>query len=471
MKRDIVWGYLSQFLQYGAALLVLPLLLRRLSSAELGVWYVFMTISTLVNMLDMGFTPTLARNVSYVMGGARNLQASGYQVTDTPGQVDYGLLRAIIDSSRRIFLLMAMLALLLLASGGSWYILRINHGQINEHRLLSAWGVFVAATVINLYYKYFTPLLQGRELFIRQYKASTISNLAFVVVTLVLLYLDWGLLGVALGFLVSALLGRWLSWWFFYDEEICARLTAAQPAALTTGAIFLLHWHNAWRMGVGVIGAFLILRANTLLASAYLGLDATASYAFTLQVFTVLQSLANVVFTIQQPQLAKFRIQNDKKQMVATIEIGLASALGLYVIGAGVLIMFGAPLVHLIGGHTTLLARPLLAWLAVTIFLELNHSLAATVIVTGNRVPFVKAAIGSGLTIFFLSWSGLTYGHQRIAWLIATQFVVQLTYNNWKWPLQMAQELHLSYGLCVFQGARRILGRIFMPTHAAGSTR
>lgn len=471
MKKDIFWGYFSQFLQYGAALLVLPILLRRLSSAELGVWYVFMTISALVNMLDMGFTHTLARNVSYVMGGARHLLKTGYQVTNTPGEVDYGLLKAIIKSSQRIFLGIALLALLLLASVGSWYIVRISHGQMDQRALLEAWGIFVAATVINLYYKYFTPLLQGRELFVGLYKATTIANLGFVAVTLILLYAGAGLRGVAVGFLSSALLGRWLCWHFFFDAGFRQRMAAVAAAQLPIREIFLLLWHNAWRMGVGVIGTFLILRANTLLASVYLGLEATATYALTLQVFTVLQSIASVAFTIQQPQLAKLRVKNDRSAMVNTIEIGLASSLGLFLVGAAVLIGLGNPLIEMIAGHTELLPRPLLAWLALTIFLELNHSLAATVIVTGNRVPFVKAAVGSGVAIFIMSWYGLKYGQQQIGWLIASQFVVQLAYNNWKWPLQMARELQLKYSHCIANGLRRIYLRFLMPSHSSGSSR
>ena len=116
MKKDMIWGYLSQFLQYGAALLVLPLLLRKLSSAELGIWYVFMTISALVTMLDLGFTPTLARNVSYVLGGAKRLLKDGFEVLSTPSPVDYSLFNAIIHAARHIFMVLAGCAFVLLAS-------------------------------------------------------------------------------------------------------------------------------------------------------------------------------------------------------------------------------------------------------------------------------------------------------------------------------------------------------------------
>lgn len=442
MKKDVLWGYMSQFLQYGAALLVLPLLLRKLSSAELGVWYVFMTISALVSMLDMGFTPTLARNVSYVMGGAKRLQKNGYEVVEQTGDVDYGLVKAIVAVSRRIFFWIAAAALILLALPGSAYILHVAHEQVDQRAVLLAWGVFVFATVINLFYKYYTPLLQGRGLFSGFYKSSTLASLGFVVVSAVLLQAGLGLLAVALGYLVSALLGRWLSWHYFYDALFKVQLEQAPAAAVGSAEIFSSMWHNAWRLGLGVIGAFLILRANTLLASIYLGLATTATYALTLQVFSVLQSVSTVVFNVQLPKLAQYRVTNQRKALMQTMELGLGCALGLFTFGTLLLLWLGTPLIRVIGGKTELLSEPLLAWTGLMILLELSHSLAAGVIITGNHVPFVKPALLSGGVIVLSSWLGLKYGGFSVAWLIGVQFIVQLAYNNWRWPWVIYREFY-----------------------------
>ena len=444
MKRDVIWGYLSQFLQYGAALLVLPLLLKKLTAGELGIWYVFMTISTLVTMLDMGFTPTLARSVSYILGGARQLHARGHDVvvpTETGG-IDFGLLNALISASRRIFFLIACAAFLLLAIPGSLYIRQLVKGDLNQFAILGAWAVFVVATVINLFYKYYTPLLQGRALFVGFYKSSAIANLGFIGATALLLQLGWGLMAVAVGYLVSALVGRWLSWRYLYDEEFSAALRDAPAAQVGALEIFQSLWHNAWRLGLGVIGSFLILKANVLLSSSYLGLATTAAYALTLQVFSALQSVSTVVFNVQLPRLAQYRVANRIEDLRKTMELGLGTALGIFVLGAVVFVLFGNLGIRWIGGHTQLLATPLLAWVALMTCLELIHSLAAGVIVTGNQVPFVKAALLSGLLIVGLSWIGLHFQERGVAWLLAVQFFVQLAYNNWQWPWRVYKEFY-----------------------------
>lgn len=442
MKKDVLWGYLSQFLQYGAALLVLPLLLRKLTSAELGVWYVFMTISALVNMLDMGFTPTLARNVSYVLGGAKSLQKNGYEVIEQAGNIDFGLFKAMISASQRIFLVITIVALVLLALPGSAYILHVASGQVDRQTVLSAWFVFVSATAFNLYYKYYTPLLQGRGLFVGFYKSSALANIGFVAVSAILLQAGLGLLAVALGYLVSALIGRWLSWRYFYDQSFKTQLEKTPAAPVAATEICRLMWPNAWRLGLGVIGAFLILKANILLSSAYLGLATTAAYALTMQMLSVLQSVSTVVFSTQLTKMAQYRVTNQCDDLKQSLEMGLAWALGVFILGAVVLLWLGGPLIRWIGGQTALLPLPLLAWATLIMLLELGHTLAAGVIVTGNQVPFVKPAMLSGMAIVLSSWAGLEYGGFGVAWLLGSQFLVQVAYNNWQWPLRVYREFY-----------------------------
>lgn len=57
-KKDVLWGYIAQFFNIGAGILLLPVILKLLPADILGVWYIFLTISSLVQMIDFGFQPT-----------------------------------------------------------------------------------------------------------------------------------------------------------------------------------------------------------------------------------------------------------------------------------------------------------------------------------------------------------------------------------------------------------------------------
>lgn len=44
-KKDVLWGYIAQFFNIGAGILLLPVILKLLPADILGVWYIFLTIS------------------------------------------------------------------------------------------------------------------------------------------------------------------------------------------------------------------------------------------------------------------------------------------------------------------------------------------------------------------------------------------------------------------------------------------
>lgn len=440
LSRDALWGYLSQGLQYGAALLVLPLLLRSLTGPELGIWYVFLAIASFASLLDFGFTPTLARNVSYVSSGSRHLLAHGYEVVEEGGSVDYDLLDGVITTSRSFYAYLALATLVVLATVGTLYIESISGPLENKMSLWLSWGLFVAATVLQLYFKYFTPILQGRGLFVEYYKATALSNLAFIAATALLLLMGLGLFAVSFGYLTSALVGRQLSWYYLRNQEFYAELRSASWRG-NRSDLFRILFHNAWRMGVGVLGAFLILRANTMLASSYLGLEVTATYALSLQITTAVQSMALVVVSVQLPRLTQLRIAGNLEEMRALLIRTGAQSVAFHLLGVAALVAAGSPLIRLIGGNSDLLPRDLLAWIGLMSLLELIHTIAASIILTGNRVPFIGAALVSGLLILASSWVGLSHYGQSVAWLIGCQFAVQLAYNNWYWPWYVMREL------------------------------
>ena len=56
-KKDILWSYLSQFLSIGAGILILPAILHKLSSQEIGINYILLSISAFIPLLDAGFSP------------------------------------------------------------------------------------------------------------------------------------------------------------------------------------------------------------------------------------------------------------------------------------------------------------------------------------------------------------------------------------------------------------------------------
>src|ERR1035437_1421006 len=76
-SSTVAWSWVFNGFRLATGLLLLPLVLRKLSTEELGMYYVFLTQVALAPVIDFGFSPTILRFVSYAMGGAETIQAHG----------------------------------------------------------------------------------------------------------------------------------------------------------------------------------------------------------------------------------------------------------------------------------------------------------------------------------------------------------------------------------------------------------
>src|SRR5262245_59541715 len=76
-NSTVVWSWLFNAFRLASGIILLPLLLRKLSTPDLGMYYVFVNVVALVPLIDFGFAPTVGRFVSYAMGGAESIQAQG----------------------------------------------------------------------------------------------------------------------------------------------------------------------------------------------------------------------------------------------------------------------------------------------------------------------------------------------------------------------------------------------------------
>ena len=78
-------------------------------------------------------------------------------------------------------------------------------------------------------------------------------------------------------------------------------------------SLYKILFYNAWRLGIVSIGAYMILQLNTLISSYYLGLEVTASYGLTLQLFTILIGVSSTIYITLQPRINEANLNNNKK--------------------------------------------------------------------------------------------------------------------------------------------------------------
>ena len=70
-KKDIIWGYLSQFLNIGSGIIIIPVAIKYLTTEDMGLWYLFIAIAGLAQLLEFGLQPTISRMTSYIYSGSK----------------------------------------------------------------------------------------------------------------------------------------------------------------------------------------------------------------------------------------------------------------------------------------------------------------------------------------------------------------------------------------------------------------
>jgi len=438
-KRDILWGYAAQFLNLTVGLILLPVILRYFSPEEVGLWFVFLTLASFAQLLEFGFQPTLARNTAYVYAGAALLSETDLPTASAgPNPIQLQLLADLVAAAKKIYLYVALVAAFVLLIGGSLYVYSLAPTALDAVQLIAAWVCFALGYIITFYYGYLNGLLQGRGDIALANKAVVITKGSLVVLGAVAVVAGTGLLGLGVASLLSCVFGRVVSVKYFHSSSRPEMRSLSNHKGDPTQLVKSL-WHNASRLGTVHLGAFLILRANVLVASSFLGLTAGASYGMTLTVLVALTGLASVICQVQLPRMNLLQVQRRMEELRATYGAVLIIAWIVLIGGAVVLLLFGADALKYIGSKTELLPFPALLTLTVVMALEMNHAIAAGYLTTTNRIDFVRAAVFSG--IFTIIGSVGLVQLFGVWALIGSQGFVQLAYNNWKWPTQAFRHL------------------------------
>lgn len=405
---------------------------------EVGLWFVFITLVSFAQVLEFGFQPTLARNAAYIHAGAQKLTAEG--INKEKGPLNTALLADLLAASRWIYRRIAGLVAAVLLIPGTLYVISVLPERANTTEILIGWMGFALGSAFNLYYGYFAGLLQGRGDWTSVNKILICSRGGLVILGSILVTFDFGLFGLGVAALICSLAARRLAHRYYFDEK-----RPETPHLLTRVGepryLVKILWHNARRLGMASFGAFLILRANILVASSFLGLKMAASYGLSMQLFMVLSSMAAVFSNVQLPRMNAIQVKQSREELREVFGAILIVSWGLFLSGTWFFLTLGDWVLAIIGSKTQLLPLGPMVFLAMVMLLELNHSVSATYLTTTNHVPFVAAALWSGLGVTFLTVTLMTLTGLGVWALIVGQGIVQLVYNNWKWPIMAIDHL------------------------------
>lgn len=453
-KSDIIWNYVGTISSMGSNFLLIPLLLVFLTTEQMGLWYVFMALSGLAQLLEFGFTATLSRNILYCLSGARRLTKKGCDSESVGRGVDWHLTRTVMRTSKIIYGVMGVIGLVLAATIGTFYVHQVTNGFSIQGSLVS-WCVFVVSIFSNLYFLYCLTFLRGVGDVAGENKAKTIARLSQIIVTAILLATGLGLIAAAIGYFLYSLLLRLVSNMIFNSHKDLLDGLQSDNSKVSLSeirSVLRTISYVASRDGIVSLSWYGATQAASLISSAFLGLEETATYSVMLQFATAIHNLSGAYVRSFLPTFQSASLSGDNVAQRSILERGMSCYTIMFAAGT-MLASCLLPVLTLFRDNF-ICDQGLFLGIAAYYFLLNQHSLFCCLIVSMNEIPYFKAYListGCGVVL-----SCLLCGFARLgAWgLVLGQAIPQLCYNNWRWPQYILRRVRISYCEMLRSGIR-----------------
>jgi len=455
-RKDVLWSYGATFLKIAVSVLLLPFILKMLPSETVGIWSVFMTITAFTTLLDFGFGPTFSRNVTYIYSGVKALKTNGFEVVEEVDiSIDYSLLKSVVKAMRWFYFRMSIVLFVLLATFGTYYIKVLLEDYSGDHsEVFIAWALLLIINTYNLYTLYYDALLQGKGLIQRSKQIIVVGQTVYLILGIILILNGHGLLAIISAQVSSVLIIRWLSYQSFFTKETRRKLNEVTESS--GSKVLKAVFPNAIKIGLTSLGGFMVQKSAIIIGSLYLPLTDIASYGITTQLIAVLSGLGGIYTISYQPRIAQLRVFRNITLIKKLYLNGQFVLIFSYLFCGIILLIFGQTAFTLVGSKTPLMPQSFLAVAIFISFLEDNHRLAGTILLSKNEVPFFKAALISGGMTVILLLVFFQFSNLGIWVLLIAPGIVQGAYQNWKWPVVVSNELRISPG-DVFAAANRII--------------
>jgi len=386
----MTWG--SFFSRSLSLIIVLPLILTRLSTEEIALWYLFMTIISFQMLIDIGFSPTFSRVIAYAMGGAGVDDLKSPKDTNN-GQANWKTLELICSEMRVIYSRLGILWPMLLVIFGTLALVKPVSLVQNTFSVWIAWGVILVVSTVTLRGNIYSVYLQGINQIALLRRWEAITSIGAIVTSFLVLILGGGLLGLVLAHqgwqLFNILRNRWLSG--VVEDGRFKNFARGRK----NKKVFDSVWPSAWRSGVGHFMTYGLLQASGILYAQVGSASGVASYLLALRLIQTVSQFSQAPFYSKLPALARLFAEDKKDELVAFAKRGMSLSYWCYVAGFISLGLVGEPLLKLIGSNADFPTHLLWSLLGLAFFVERYGAMHLHLYSTTNHIIW---HIANGIT-------------------------------------------------------------------------
>ena len=430
ISKSVVHGALSGLILSVIGIIVsfiqLRLIFQFIPLPVAGIWFIFLNAGSYIGFFDLGLSPTISREISFIRGRTVNDVQTGLQDT-----------KDLIVTGFRSFLFGSVFILILASGTGSVYFGSMASYD-DKVTILVAWLIFVFGSTLNVLVGIVFASLYGLGHVSAERIVRSVGQIVGLALTVFVLYSGLDVIGLA------------------------GVLTVQSMALLATGWILLYRLHPDLKKIKGVFskrilrrilgpslkwalmtfGAILILQTDNILIAALIGTKSIPRYAVVAKIVFTLLTISTLLIKSSLPYISSAYAEGDlsmvRQFLFQNIRLGMTTAVILGVFFA----LFGKEVINIWLGKGNFVGYSILWVMLIMIGLEIHHVILASVTMATGKVSFYWIALLAGvLNIGISIVLGLRLGLLGIALGTA---VTQLLTNNWYVPLISLRHLQIS---------------------------
>lgn len=412
----IAYGTLASLILTATTMLVsviqLRLFVHDLAPDHAGLWILLMSLGQYVAVMDLGFGPTLSREIAFALGRSPDSADSRSHIS------------SLIASIQRVLTLLALALFVIGLPIGAFIIWR--HEPTAE--LFETWLIFLMGAATNLTGNLGLMALYGFGSVTTERLIRAVSQVLWLIMSFIALKAGFGLRGLAIAWLFQGLIMRSSAYFYLHRHQSWLRSTKGQVS--TELLKRLLPPSLKW--AATSLGALLILQSGNFIIGLRLTTNEIPGYEGLAKIAAALMTLGLAIVTASTPYLSRMIAAGDREGTHGLISSNVKICVSITALGAIFFAYFGEDVVRVWLGEGLFAGQATLIALLVMACLEVHHVVLASATMASGHVPFAGAAILAGAVNLVLGLVLAKYfGVFGVALAI---FIAQLTTNNWYAP-------------------------------------
>jgi hypothetical protein len=451
----VLWSWAFNGLRLGSAILLLPLLMR-LPPPDFGFYYLLVSIIAIGPLIDFGFAAAIERNVSYAMGGAKELVAHGLYTEEIgTGTPNADLLWRLLDTTRTLYRILTLVLIVALGIAGSVVAAQAAHQTSDSRLAWLAWGLALLNAAFDVYSGWWVVFLRGMNRVLASSRIWAAGYALKLALSCALLLAGAGLPSVFAAGLISSFLIRCLA------RKSCLKSLPGKPVHQHSEVLSTLRtlWPNSWRLGTVLLTRYLVALANSLICFRFFGLVTNGNYGLSLQAATLIQAMATVWVAVKWPRIGQLRAQRNFDEMRRLLWPRIWLQIVTFIVLAVMAAILGPVLLEWKGSGKQLLPMVWFALLLVNVFLENQFIIWATFLTTENRVPTLKSMVTTDALTLAMVLPLVRIPSIGVGAFALGPLISGCLFNYWFWAGEGARNLQTTWFRYMFSPWMRHLLR------------